>query len=207
MERDVTSEPAPKPAAPEPSARDVARKRARTAWISAGVAVFMVGASFAAVPLYELFCQITGFAGTTQVATKAPTRVLDRTIEVRFDANHAPDLNVEFKPEQTTTRVRLGETGLAFYTFKNTSDRPVTAMASYNVTPHTTGQYFVKMQCFCFQEQTFQPGETAELPVVFFVAPELVDDRDTRDLQQITLSYTFFEAKDPKLKTAAISPP
>lgn len=197
MEPDVTTEPAP----------ETNRKRARTAWMAAGVAVFMIGASFAAVPLYELFCQVTGFGGTTQVATKAPTRVLDRTIEVRFDANHAPGLNVQFRPEQTSTRVRLGETGLAFYTFKNTSDRPVTAMATYNVTPHTTGQYFVKMQCFCFQEQTFQPGETAELPVVFFVAPELVDDRDTRDLQTITLSYTFFEAKDQKLKTAAISPP
>jgi cytochrome c oxidase assembly protein subunit 11 len=191
---------------PDPS---VAQKknRTRTALFAAATAIFMVAASFAAVPLYELFCQVTGFAGTTQVAQKAPTRVLDRTIEVRFDANHAPDLAVEFKPEQNSTRVRLGETGLAFYTFKNLSDRPITAMASYNVTPHTTGQYFVKMKCFCFEEQTFQPGETAELPVVFFVAPELADDRDTRDLATITLSYTFFEAKDPKFKTASISPP
>jgi len=126
---------------------------------------------------------------------------------VRFDANHAPGLGVEFKPQQNALRVRLGETGLAFYTFKNLSDRPITAMASYNVTPHTTGQYFVKMQCFCFQEQTFAPGESVELPVVFFVAPELADDRDTRDLSTITLSYTFFEAKEARLKTASISPP
>jgi len=183
------------------------RRRARTAWIAASVALFMVAASFAAVPLYDLFCKVTGFGGTTQVASKAPTRVLDRTIEVRFDANHAPGLGVEFKPQQTAMRVRLGETGLAFYTFKNVSNRPITAMASYNVTPHTTGQYFVKMQCFCFQEQTFAPGESVELPVVFFVAPELADDRDTRDLSTITLSYTFFEAKETRLKTAAISPP
>lgn len=183
------------------------RKRSRTAWAAGAIAVAMVGASFAAVPLYELFCKVTGYGGTTQVAQKAPSRVLDRTIEVRFDANHAPGLNVEFKPEQTSTRVRLGETGLAFYTFKNTSDRPITAVATYNVTPHTTGQYFVKMKCFCFQEQTFQPGETADLPVVFFVAPELAENRDTRDVPTITLSYTFFEAKDPKFKTAAIGPP
>jgi cytochrome c oxidase assembly protein subunit 11 len=187
--------------------RDAQKKRTRTALVAAGVAIAMVGASFAAVPIYQLFCKVTGFGGTTQVATKAPSRVLDRTIEVRFDANHAPGLNVEFKPEQNSTRVRLGETGLAFYTFKNLSDRPITAMAAYNVTPHTTGQYFVKMKCFCFQEQTFQPGETAELPVVFFVAPELAEDRETRDLPTITLSYTFFEAKDPKFKTASISPP
>lgn len=181
--------------------------RLRTAWMAGGVAVFMVAAAFAAVPLYELFCRVTGFGGTTQVATEAPTRILDRTVMVRFDANHAPNLGVTFKPEQNSMRVRLGETNLAFYRFTNTSDRPITAMATYNVTPHTTGQYFVKMQCFCFQEQTFQPGESMDLPVVFFVAPELAEDRDTEAVTDITLSYTFFEAKDGAVQTAALGAP
>lgn len=183
------------------------KSQRRTALIAAGVAIGMVGAAFAAVPLYDLFCKVTGYGGTTQTAKAAPTRVLDRSIEVRFDANHPPGVPVEFKPEQISQRVRLGETGLAFYTFKNVSDRPITAVAAYNVTPHSTGQFFVKLECFCFQERTFQPGESVELPVVYFVAPELVEDRDARTVQTITLSYTFYEAPESgAAKTAAGAP-
>jgi cytochrome c oxidase assembly protein subunit 11 len=154
----------------------------------------MLGLAFAAAPLYDMFCRVTGFGGTTQVAQAAPSGVLERTVEVRFDANHAPGLAVQFEPEQRTQRLKLGETGLAFYRFKNLSDRPVTAIATYNVTPHKSGIYFQKLECFCFQEKTFQPGEELTLPVVFFVAPELASDRDTQDVTSIALSYTFFEA-------------
>jgi cytochrome c oxidase assembly protein subunit 11 len=179
------------------------KKMTRTALLAVAIPVAMFGAAYAAVPIYELFCQVTGFGGTTQVATRAPSGVSDRTIEVRFDANHAPGLDISFVPLQRASTVKLGETGLAFYRFTNNSDKPVTAMATYNVTPHKTGIYFQKLQCFCFQEQTFQPGETMELPVVFYVAPELATDKDTEEVQTITLSYTFFEAKDGALRTAA----
>jgi len=192
--------------APRDPAKNV-RSRRRIAWAAAAMAFVMVGASFAAVPLYKLFCQATGFAGTTQVAKRAPGVILARTVEVRFDANHAPGLGIDFKPQQTSMRVRLGETGLAFYSVTNKTDKPIVATAAYNVSPDLTGQYFVKLECFCFREQTFEPGKTVDLPVVFFVAPEFADDRDTRDLHAITLSYTFFAGKEPKLRTAALGPP
>ncbi|MFZ4069989.1 MAG: cytochrome c oxidase assembly protein [Caulobacterales bacterium] len=175
---------------------------ARTALLGVAIPLAMFGAAYAAVPLYEMFCQVTGFGGTTQVATRAPSGVSAKTIEVRFDANHAPGLDVTFEPLQRAATVKLGETGLAFYRFTNISDKPVTAMATYNVTPHKTGIYFQKLQCFCFQEQTFQPGETLELPVVFYVAPELATDKDTEEVQTITLSYTFFAAKGGAIRTA-----
>jgi cytochrome c oxidase assembly protein subunit 11 len=156
----------------------------------------MTGLAFAAVPVYEAFCRVTGYGGTTQTAETAPTQMLDRRIEVRFDANHAPDLPVEFAPKQSSENLRIGETGLAFYRVRNLSDRPIVARATYNVTPHVAGQYFAKIECFCFQDRTLAPGEEAELPVIFFVDPEIVSDPDTADLGTVTLSYTFFRSVD-----------
>lgn len=169
-----------------------------TALIVVAVVAGMTGMAFAAVPLYEAFCRITGYGGTTQTAEAAPAQALDRRIEVRFDANTAPDLPVEFAPKQRAETLRIGETGLAFYTVRNTSGVPVVARATYNVTPHVAGQYFAKIECFCFQDRVLAPGETTDLPVVFFVDPALVSDLDTADLSTITLSYTFFRSvNDP----------
>jgi cytochrome c oxidase assembly protein subunit 11 len=161
----------------------------------AGLApAFMFGLSWASVPLYQLFCQVTGYGGTTQVATGPADRVMDQTVKVRFDANVAPGLPWDFAPQMREMDIKLGENGLAFYTVTNTSDQPVTAVATYNVTPFKSGPYFQKLECFCFQDRTLQPGETMELPVIFYVDPSLATDSDTDDVTQITLSYTFFPA-------------
>jgi cytochrome c oxidase assembly protein subunit 11 len=165
-----------------------------TAGVAAAIVVGMTGMAFAAVPLYQAFCRVTGYGGTTQQATAAPAHILDRTIEVRFDSNIAPGLPVEFEPKQLSERLRIGETGLAFYRVRNLSNEPVVARATYNVTPHVAGQYFAKLECFCFQDRTLAPGEEAELPVVFFVDPELVSDPDTAEIGTLTLSYTFFRS-------------
>jgi cytochrome c oxidase assembly protein subunit 11 len=169
---------------------------ALTAAIAAGVVAGMTGLAFAAVPLYDAFCKLTGYGGTTQEAAAAPSQILDRRIEVRFDANIEPGLPIEFAPKQTSERLRIGETGLAFYRVRNLSNEPVVARATYNVTPHLAGQYFAKLECFCFQDRTLAPGEEAELPVVFFVDPELVSDPDTAEIGTLTLSYTFFRSVD-----------
>lgn len=170
------------------------KRKLWTAGIAAAAVLGMTGMAFAAVPLYRAFCQITGYGGTTQEATAAPDHVLERRIEVRFDANTAPDLPVEFAPKQNHETLRIGETGLAFYTIRNLSDQPIVARASYNVTPHVAGQYFAKLECFCFQDRTLAPGESADLPVVFFVDPEIVNDPDTREVSTLTLSYTYFRS-------------
>jgi cytochrome c oxidase assembly protein subunit 11 len=167
-----------------------------TAGIVAAIVLGMTGLAFSAPLLYSAFCRVTGYGGTTQTATRAPDRVLDRTITVRFDANVAPGLPIEFTPEQNAKTLKLGETGLAFFRVRNISNHPVRAVASYNVAPHQMGQYFEKLECFCFQEQVIQPGQSSDLPVVFFVDPKLVDDIDTRDLDTVTLSYTFFASVD-----------
>ncbi len=166
---------------------------ALTASLCVGVVAAMLTLALNAAPLYAAFCKVTGYGGATQTATKAPGKVLDRTIEVRFDANVPPDTPLLFKASQTSETLRIGETGLAFFTVTNTSDKPVTAIASYNVTPHTTGVYFQKLQCFCFNDTVFQPGQTAQLPVIYFVDPEIVENRDTRSVQTITLSYTYYQ--------------
>jgi cytochrome c oxidase assembly protein subunit 11 len=172
------------------------RRMALTAASAALVVAGMTGMAFAAVPLYQAFCKLTGYGGTTQTASAAPSVILDRTIDVRFDANIAPGLPIEFAPEQRAQTLRLGETGLAFYRVRNLSDRPVTAVATYNVTPHAAGPFFVKLECFCFQERVLAPGESADLPVVYFVDAELASDPDVKDLGTVTLSYTFFNRTD-----------
>ncbi len=163
----------------------------RVALICAAVAVAMVGAAFAAVPLYRLFCQVTGFDGTVRRASVAPTEVLDRTVMVRFDAN-VRGLPWRFAPEQVRQEVKIGDTGMAFFTVTNTGSEPLTGTASYNVLPESTGAYFQKLECFCFQAQTLEPGQTIKFPVVYFVDPELAKDRETDRVREITLSYTFF---------------
>jgi cytochrome c oxidase assembly protein subunit 11 len=173
------------------------RKRmARTAAIAALAVAGMTAMSFAAVPLYDMFCAVTGYGGTTQQAEAAPSQVLDRRMEVRFDANISPELDIEFAPKQISQSLRIGETGLAFYRVRNLSAEPVVARATYNVTPHVAGQYFAKLECFCFDDRTLAPGEEVELPVVFFVDPEIVSDPDTAEIGTLTLSYTFFRSAD-----------
>lgn len=155
----------------------------------------MLGLAFAADPLYDTFCRVTGFGGTTRIATEAPAEVLEREVAVRFDANVA-DAPLRFRPLQTSHPIKLGEHGLAFYEVTNTSDAPVSVIASYNVTPHEAGVYFNKLECFCFEERVIGAGETKKLPVVFFISPDLDERRGLRSLSTITLSYTFFQTSD-----------
>ena len=158
-----------------------------------GVVAGMTAMAWAAVPLYDLFCRVTGYGGTTQVAAQASDEILDQTVMVRFDASTARDMPWTFKPVQTTMEIRIGETGLAFYEAHNPTDRPVAGTASFNVTPLSIGGYFAKIECFCFTEQVLQPGETVMMPVAFYVDPEIVSDPETANTHTITLSYTFFE--------------
>lgn len=162
---------------------------------------FMGALSFASVPLYDLFCRVTGWGGTTQVADAGSGKVLDQTVLIRFDASTDKDMPWIFEPVEHQMRVRIGETALAFYRATNPTDRPVAGSAAFNVTPFEVGSYFSKIECFCFTEQLLQPGETVEMPVTFFVDPEMVDDPENRDTKLITLSYTFYEVEE----TAALA--
>ncbi|HET9584497.1 MAG TPA: cytochrome c oxidase assembly protein [Bradyrhizobium sp.] len=168
------------------------------------VVVVMVGASYAAVPFYNWFCRATGFNGTTQVATSAPSDApLERKITVRFDANVAPGLPWKFQPEQNEIEVRIGEVVTVFYTVTNQAARTTAALAAYNVAPLTVGAYFQKINCFCFTEQTMGPGEKREMPVVFYVDPQLAKDSENDGLNSITLSYTFYPVRDSAPKPVA----
>lgn len=149
--------------------------------------------AWAAVPLYSLFCRVTGYAGTTQVADSGADQVLEREMTIRFVGSTASGMPWQFAPEQTTKTVHIGETTLAYFTATNPTDQTITGTATFNVTPLRVGGYFVKIDCFCFTEQTLEPGETVLMPVTFFVDPAIVDDRETRGIDTITLSYTFFE--------------
>jgi len=172
----------------------------RTGVLAGGIAVGMIGLAYASVPLYRLFCQVTGFGGTTQQAELAalPSRPLARTVSVRFDGNIAPGLAWSFHPVKTHETVRIGERRLAFYRATNTGSTPITGTATFNVTPHSAGAYFMKIQCFCFQEQTLQPGQSVDMPVVYFVDPEILKDPDGARIDEITLSYTFFPVDTSK---------
>lgn len=163
-----------------------------------GVVVLMGGLSWASVPFYDWFCRVTGFGGVTQVASAGSDTVLDRTITVRFDASKERGMPWEFKPVAREMEIRLGETGLAFYEAYNPTDRPVAGQASYNVTPYQAGYFFEKIDCFCFTEQVLQPGERVQMPVTFYVDPEIIDDRDAKYVHTITLSYTFHEMDLPE---------
>lgn len=170
-------------------------KSTRTALICVGVAFGMLGMSFAAVPLYDLFCKVTGFGGTPQIGTAATGKVLDRFISVRFDANVAPGLGWKFEAESPEISAQVGITQTVFYKVTNRSDRTVTGIATYNVTPEQSAAYFVKIQCFCFTEHTLKPGESFEAPVVFYIDPEIAQNRDLDGIKAITLSYTYFASK------------
>lgn len=171
-------------------------RNTRVMAICAGVAVAMVGAAYASVPLYDLFCRVTGYGGTTQTAQyNDETRILDRTVEVRFDASRENGFPWTFEPVQRSMTVRLGETAIAYYRATNNSNRAITGTATYNVTPYKAAPFFSKLECFCFTEQTLQPGESIEMPVLFFVDAEMDAESRYDDVTTITLSYTFFESE------------
>jgi cytochrome c oxidase assembly protein subunit 11 len=180
-------------------------KNLKVATIVASVAVGMVGLAYASVPLYDLFCRVTGFGGTTQRADAAPATVLDRTIRIAFDANVNSGLGWEFKPVQRQHTVRIGEQSLAFYHATNVGKEPVTGTATFNVSPPQAGSYFSKIQCFCFTEQTLQPGQSIDMPVTYYVDPDIANDPDLKNLDTITLSYTFFKADKDPVQTSAVS--
>lgn len=175
----------------------VRRRNRRVAIICVAALTLMVGAAFAAVPAYRAFCQVTGFDGTVRKADAAPTQVLDRTLLIHFDTNVRGDLPWEFEAEQNSQTLKIGETGTAFFTVTNTSDRAITGRAVYNVVPETAGPYFRKLECFCFSDQTILPGQTVEFPMIYFVDPEYAEDFETRGKGEITLSYTYFPSVKP----------
>ena len=177
----------------------VAARNNRTGRLMALLALGMLGLAFASVPLYRLFCQVTGFAGTTMRADESalPARPTGTIINVRFDANTSSALPWAFEPEEHVARAAIGARKMAFYTAKNLGDRPVTGTATFNVSPAQAGPYFTKIQCFCFTEQTLQPGEEVRMPVVYFVDPKILDDEDARRISEITLSYTFYPVDQP----------
>ncbi|ETX30973.1 cytochrome c oxidase assembly protein [Roseivivax isoporae] len=172
--------------------------KTRTVAQLGGVVVFMGAMAWASVPLYNWFCAVTGYGGTTGVAEQGSADVLDRTITVRFDANKEAGMPWEFRPVEREMTLRIGEDGLAYFEAYNPTDRPVAGQAGYNVAPFSAGSYFNKVQCFCFTEQVLQPGERVEMPVYFYVDPAIVDDRDAKFTKTITLSYTFYEIDLPE---------
>ena len=183
---------------PSPFDRD--RRNRRTMMAAAMVGLGMLALGFASVPLYRIFCEQTGFGGTTQRA-EAATQVQVATghsMSIRFDSNIAPGMPWQFHPERPTQTVTVGAKSMAIFIAKNMSDRPVTGTAAFNVTPLQAGAYFTKIQCFCFTQQTLQPGQEVRMPVLYYVDPKILDDPDNRDTQQITLSYTFYPVEQDK---------
>lgn len=183
---------------PSPFDRD--RRNRRTLMTMAGVGLAMLGLGFASVPLYRIFCEQTGFGGTTQraaVDVKVQPAV-GHTMSIRFDSNVQPGMPWQFYPEHRTDTVTVGARDMAIFIAKNMSDKPVTGTASFNVTPTQAGAYFTKIQCFCFTQQTLQPGEQVRMPVIYYVDPKILNDSDNRDTQQITLSYTFYPVEQDK---------
>lgn len=183
---------------------DVARqsnRNARTGLYLFGLAAAMVGLGFAAVPLYDLFCRTTGFAGTTMRISEEQAAGIQAAqgnmISVRFDSNVSSALPWSFRPEQSRETVTIGARDMMIFVAKNLSDRPITGTATFNVTPSQAGAFFTKVQCFCFTEQTLQPGEEVRMPVVYYVDPKILDDPDGRNVREITLSYTFFPVDEP----------
>lgn len=168
-----------------------------TAALVVAVVLAMIGMSYAAVPLYRAFCQATGFGGTTQVAHVAPTKEGARTLTVRFDANVGPGLPWTFQPEVPEITLRTGATATVYFKVTNNAGRAITARAEYNVSPGVVGAYFDKISCFCFSEQTIGPAETVEMPVVFFLDPALEKDKTINDIEAVTLSYTFYQVRQP----------
>lgn len=177
-----------------PSPFNRARRNRRTFVAMVGVGLAMLGLGFASVPLYRIFCQQTGFNGTTQRADAgvAVQQATGHRLSIRFDSNVQPGMPWQFKPEHPTQTVTVGAKSMAIFVAKNMSDRPVTGTASFNVTPTQAGAYFTKIQCFCFTQQTLQPGQEVRMPVLYYVDPKILADPDNKDTQEITLSYTFY---------------
>lgn len=173
---------------------DLKRRNLRIAAASFLGAAGMIGAAFAIVPYYDAFCRALGIGGDPQIVAENATDVMDRPVTVRFDANMDPQLQWRFEPVQKSVTVNLGETATIFYRATNVADHPTTGTATFNVTPDKTGQYFSKIECFCFQEQTLAPGESIEMGVSFFVDPRMMENTQTADIHTITLSYTFFRS-------------
>jgi cytochrome c oxidase assembly protein subunit 11 len=187
----------------DPTTRNDQRRRDLRVAAACGVFVgAMVGAAYAAVPFYNWFCRTTGFAGTPQVADIAPSHVLDRKINIRFDANVTGGLPWRFEPEQNSIEARIGQVVTVYYSVTNESARETVGQASYNVFPPTVGSYFSKINCFCFTEQRFKPGEKRDMAVVFFVDPALAKDAEQDDLDTITLSYTMYPVRQPEAPRA-----
>jgi cytochrome c oxidase assembly protein subunit 11 len=181
---------------------ETARSNLRVGLMAFMGAVFMLGLGYASVPLYRLFCQVTGFGGTTMTATeseaaRAATLATGETISIRFDATTAGDMPWTFRPSQATDTITIGERDIATYVARNDTSRAITGMATFNVTPVQAGQYFNKIQCFCFTEQTLQPGQEVTMPVLYYVDPAMLDDPNMKGVEQITLSYTFHRTADP----------
>jgi cytochrome c oxidase assembly protein subunit 11 len=183
------------------------RAKRKTGFLSASVAVGMIGAAYASVPLYRIFCQTTGFGGTTgraEAAALPDTMRLQalggRTIKIRFDSNVAPGMPWTFAPRDREEKIKIGEKRMAFFTATNLASTATTGRAIFNVSPDTAGKYFRKIECFCFTEQTLAVGETAQMPVTFFVDPAILDDPDAKKIDEITLSYTFFPVDNPDAK-------
>lgn len=170
----------------------------KTVFQTVGLVVFMGGLAWASVPFYDWFCRVTGFGGTTGVSEVASDEILDQTIKIRFDASLDRNMPWEFTPMAREMELRIGETGLAFYEAYNPTDKPVAGSASYNVAPYEAGGFFAKIDCFCFEEQVLAPGERVQMPVTFYVDPEIVTDRDAKYVHSITLSYTFYQIDLPE---------
>ncbi|WP_068318584.1 cytochrome c oxidase assembly protein [Polycladidibacter hongkongensis] len=187
--------------------RALSKRNQRVAVLCLSLFAGMIGLSFAAVPLYQLFCQVTGYGGTTQRVEEATNgiEVLDRTITVRFDANTAGGLPWDFAPKQRTIKVRLGQMAEVFYTAQNDAGRRTAGTSTFNVFPYEMGGYFNKIDCFCFTEQPLAAGESVDMPILFFIDPEMDKDPDLKFVKEVTLSYTFFPSQEEETKTSALS--
>ena len=177
----------------------------KTVFLLAAIAVGMLSLGFASKPLYDTFCRITGYGGTPKIAETNENEVLDRVVRVQFDANTSRDLPWEFVPEQREVEVNVGANALAFYRVTNTTDEPLVGTATFNVTPIKGAPYFIKTECFCFQEQLVQPGESVTMPVLFHIDPQIADEERYDDVNDFTLSYTFFRVEEPTLTAESAS--
>lgn len=179
----------------------VAAKNNRMAVMVVGVVLGMVGLAYASVPLYELFCRVTGYGGTTQRAELIDAQAIDRDMRVRFSANTHRDMPWDFKPQQVSQTLKVGEQGLAYFEAHNPTNQTIVGTATYNVAPHKAGTYFAKIECFCFTEQVLKPGESVVMPVIYFIDPLIEEDRNLNEVTEVTLSYTFFVMDDADVET------
>lgn len=187
-------------------AETLRRRNRRLGLVVGGGVACMVGLAFASVPLYTMFCQVTGYNGTVQTGGRAaPGATGQRMLTIRFNATTHPSLPWRFAPEAPSVSLREGEEGMGFYSAQNLADRPVTGVATYNVTPEVVGKYFHKTACFCFNEQTLEAGQKADMPLSFWVDPAIADDPNTRDIRTITISYTFFRSLDDAARSGALA--